>query len=140
MKKLFGLCIVMVIAGGLGFAADPAEGYWLSIDEKTGKQTAGWHIYAEKGVLYGRILSIYEKSQDEIASKCKETYKGYPEPGRVNQRKVVGSIWVYGLRMKKAGEWSGGSVIDPNDGNIYNCKITFHGADGKKYKEDTLEM
>jgi hypothetical protein len=24
--------------------ADPAEGYWLSVDDQTGKVTAGWQI------------------------------------------------------------------------------------------------
>jgi uncharacterized protein (DUF2147 family) len=30
--------------------------------------------------------------------------------------------------------------IDPNDGKMYKCKITFHAADGRRYPTDTLEM
>lgn len=30
--------------------------------------------------------------------------------------------------------------IDPNDGKMYKCKITFRAKDGKKYVQDTLEM
>jgi uncharacterized protein (DUF2147 family) len=122
------------------FAADPVEGFWISYDEKTEKPTAGWQIYAENGVLFGKILSIYEKSQDEIAVVCKESYKGYPVSVKVNEQKVVGSFWIFGLTQEKAGLWSGGSVIDPNNGNIYKCKITFRAADGKKFAVDTLEM
>jgi uncharacterized protein (DUF2147 family) len=141
MKKLIAAAAVLLLVAVACFAADPVEGYWISYDEKTNLPTAGWRIYAENGVLYGKILSIYGKSQDELAVKCKESYKGYPAQGvKVNQQKVVGSFWIFGLKSVKPGEWSGGNVIDPNDGNMYNCKMTFKTADGKKFTVDTLEM
>jgi uncharacterized protein (DUF2147 family) len=54
--------------------------------------------------------------------------------------RVVGPPWIFGLTQDKPGLWSGGNVVDPNDGNMYGCKITFHAADSKKYPVDTLEM
>jgi uncharacterized protein (DUF2147 family) len=42
--------------------------------------------------------------------------------------------------MEKTGEWSGGNVVNPEDGKIYKCKIIYRAADGKKYKTDVLEM
>lgn len=53
---------------------------------------------------------------------------------------VVGTPWIWGLTQKSAGQWAGGNIIDPADGKVYKCKITFRAADGKKFKEDTLEM
>jgi uncharacterized protein (DUF2147 family) len=141
MKKIMAIASVLILTAALCFAADPAEGYWISFDEKTDKPTAGWIIYAENGVLFGKILSLYGKSQDEPASMCKESYKGYPVEGiKVNRQKVVGSFWIFGLTSKKTGEWAGGNVIDPNDGKMYGCEITFRPRDGKKYTVDTLEM
>ncbi|MDR3337100.1 MAG: DUF2147 domain-containing protein [Treponema sp.] len=140
MKKLASLCLILLLGAGLCFAADPVEGFWISVDEKTSKVTAGWEIYQQGGKLYGKILSIAGFSQDEIASKCKESYRNFPVAGKVNQMKVIGPPWIYGLSPEKGGQWSGGTVIDPNDGNMYGCKITFHPADGGKYKTDTLEM
>jgi uncharacterized protein (DUF2147 family) len=140
MKKVIVLISALLLCAGLCSAADAVEGFWVSTDEKTGKTTAGWEIYAENGLLYGKILSVYEQSQDVIATECKETYKGFPLSGKVNQMKVVGIPWIFGLKMDKPGQWSSGSIIDPNDGNMYKCKITYRTADGKKYKADTLEM
>jgi uncharacterized protein (DUF2147 family) len=140
MKK--STIIFIILLAGLGFrlAADPVEGYWFSLDEKTGEASGGWEIYAEDGRLYGRMLSVKGYPQDVKAAKCKDSYPGFPLPGKANQQPVLGTPWIYGLSMEKAGQWSGGSIIDPETGNLYKCKISYHAADGKKYKTDTLEM
>ncbi|GHU22279.1 hypothetical protein FACS1894172_02130 [Spirochaetia bacterium] len=141
MKKMGMLCVLTLLVGSWCFAADVVEGYWLSIDEKTGKFTAGWEIKATNGVLEGHILSIYGKPQNEVASACKVSYAGFPVSGDVRKMKVVGEIpWIFGMKMDRAGQWSGGKIINPEDGNMYTCKITFHQADGNKYKVDTLEV
>jgi uncharacterized protein (DUF2147 family) len=139
MKKIIALFVFSAIAG-ICFAADPVEGYWLSIDEKTGAVTAGWHIYQEGGKLYGKVVSMAEYANDMRAIKCKDSYSGFPVSGRVSQMFVVGTPWIFGLSLVKAGEWSGGSIINPEDGNMYKCKITYRTADGKKFKTDVLEM
>jgi uncharacterized protein (DUF2147 family) len=140
MKRLL---VSLVLLAGLVlpvFAADPVEGFWISVDDKTRKVTAGWEIYVEGGKLYGRICSVAGYPQDAKAEVCKESYKGFPVAGKVNQMTVVGTPWIFGLSLKQAGKWSGGSIIDPNNGDMYQCVITFHAADGKRYKVDTLEM
>jgi uncharacterized protein (DUF2147 family) len=140
MKKtvlLFGLALLLA---GFCFAADPVEGYWLSIDDKTGRVTAGWEIYQEGGKLYGKVLSTAEHGPDVKALACRESYQGFPVPGKVNEMIVVGTPWIFGLVREKEGRWVNGNVIDPTDGNIYKCKIIFHSADGKKFTADTLEM
>jgi uncharacterized protein (DUF2147 family) len=139
-KKIAALGVVFLLGTGFLRAADPAEGFWISVDEKTGKVTAGWEIYQEGGRLYGRILSVAGFPQDLKADKCKESYRGFPLAGKVNRMPVVGTPWIFGLSVDRPGQWSGGSIVDPNDGNMYRCKISFHPADGNRYKADTLEM
>jgi uncharacterized protein (DUF2147 family) len=77
---------------------------------------------------------------DTLATACKESYKGFPLSGVVNRMKVIGPPWIFGLKMEKPGQWAGGNIIDPNDGKLYQCRIIFRAVDGKKYKQDTLEM
>lgn len=140
MKKtavFFGLAFLLT---GFCFAADPVEGYWLSVDDQTGRVTAGWEIYQEGGKLYGKVLSTAEHGQDVKAVFCRESYRDFPVAGKVNQMTVVGTPWIFGLVREQEGRWSNGNVIDPTDGNIYKCKITYHPADGKKFMTDTLEM
>jgi uncharacterized protein (DUF2147 family) len=139
MKKLVFSIIVLLVTGSAVFA-DPAEGFWLSVDDKTSRVTGGWHIYAENNRLYGKLLSTADAPEGALALLCKDSYPNFPVPGKVSLMPVLGTPWIYGLQQDKAGEWSKGNIIDPNNGNNYRCKIIFHPADGKKYAVDTLEM
>jgi uncharacterized protein (DUF2147 family) len=140
MNRLLICAALGILCAGLAFAADPAEGYWLSVDDKTGKVTAGWEIYQEGDKLYGKVLSTAEHAQDVKAEFCKESYRGFPVPGKVNEMVVVGTPWIFGLSREKAGRWVNGSVIDPTDGKMYKCRLIYHAANGKKFKTDVLEM
>ncbi|MCL2765144.1 MAG: DUF2147 domain-containing protein [Treponema sp.] len=139
MKKFFVLIILFAFTASF-LAADSVVGYWLSIDEKTNKVTAGWQIYLENNVLFGRILSLADEPRGTIADRCRESYNGFPVRGRVNTMPVAGTPWIFGLTMHRPGDWRGGSIINPEDGRMYNCRIIFHAADGRRYQKDTLEM
>jgi hypothetical protein len=65
-----------VLTTGTCFAADATEGFWISVDEKTGKATAGWEIYQSGGKLFGKIHSIAGFPQTVKAERCKDTYRG----------------------------------------------------------------
>jgi len=140
MKKFILFSIAIIFITGLCFGSDPAEGFWLSVDDKTGQATGGWEIYVIGDKLYGKLLSIKGHPQDTIASRCKESYRDFPVPGKVNEMRVAGTPWLFNLTMERPGVWSRGNVIDPENGNMYRCKITFHEQDGKKFMTDTLEM
>jgi len=134
MKKIALFTSIFLFAAGFCFAADPAEGFWLSVDEKSGKVTAGWEIYADGDTLCGKILSVADYPQDAKAMKCKDSYRGFSLPGKVSEMPVVGTPWIFGLKKEKPGVWIGGQVIDPETGGMYKCRITYHS------KNDTLEM
>jgi len=140
MRKIALFVVGFFFVSGLCFAADPAEGFWISVDEKSGKATAGWEIYTVGNQLFGKILSVADHPQTDKASKCKDSYSGFPVQGKVSDMTVVGTPWIFNLTMDKTGNWSGGQIIDPNDGKMYKCKITFRPQDGKKFVKDTLEM
>jgi len=139
MKKIIALFLGLAFTAVLCFA-DPAEGFWLSVDDKSHKVTAGWQVYQEGGKLYGKILSVSTESRGVLAGRCKDSYPGFPVPGRVSAMPVEGTPWIFGLSRQREGQWSGGHVVNPEDGNIYNCKITFHPANGRRFAADTLEM
>jgi uncharacterized protein (DUF2147 family) len=97
-------------------------------------------MYQSGGKLFGKMLSLSGFPQTVKAERCKDSYRGFPLDGKVSQMPVVGTPWIFNLTMERAGEWSRGTSIDPSNGNTYQCKITFHAADGARYKTDTLEM
>jgi len=126
--------IFLLLAAGFCFAADPAEGFWISVDDKSGKVTAGWEIYTDGGTLFGKILSVADYPQDAKAVRCKDSYRGFPLPGKVSEMPVIGTPWIFGLRQDKPGVWIGGQIVDPETGGMYKCRITYHP------KTETLEM
>ena len=67
MKKIIALFAAVLLIGTMCFAADPAEGFWISVDEKTNQPTAGWQIWEQGGTLSGKILSLADLPQDQIA-------------------------------------------------------------------------
>lgn len=139
VKFFFVLIFVMIC--GFCFAADPAEGFWISVDEKTSKDTGGWQIYVQDGKLYGKSLSGAGKTASDKAVKCNDSYRGFPANGKVSELPIIGTVWIFGLVPASGqGQWKGGNIIDAGDGRMYGCEITFHAADGNKYEVDTLEM
>jgi len=140
MKKFTVFLLYLTIASICFAQSDLVEGFWISVDDNTNKITAGWQVYQEGGKLYGKILSMTDFPKDVIAVRCNESYRGFPIAGKVNTMPVVGTPWIFGLTKSKNGEWGGGSIINPEDGKMYACKIIFRPADGKKFKYDTLEM
>lgn len=144
MKKIMALLGAMFILASAVFAADPAEGIWKSIDDKTGKVTAIWKIWEDNGVLMGTIAATTDKPQDVIADACKESYKGFPVAGPVNKMKTVGTPWIFGMKKEAEGQWKGGNIIDPSNGKMYGCVIKYlnTGDKNKSYtaKQPTLAM
>ena len=96
------------------------EGTWQTIGDFDGKPKSLVKIYKGKsGKYYGRILKYIDPQLDtnEICSKCPE------EDYRYNQ-KVVGMNIITGLiasnDLKSA---SGGKVLHPPSGKIYNFSV-----------------
>jgi uncharacterized protein (DUF2147 family) len=140
MKKLATLVILAVFSVGMLAAADKVEGLWKSIDEKDGKVTATWKIYQKNGTLFGEIINVPNQADTTLAVNCKGPYKDFPVPGDVSKMTVINTPFIFGLKMKTPGQWEGGNIIDPGDGKMYKCKVTYRPADGKKFKTENLEM
>lgn len=140
MKKTVLFILFLAICSVSFLIADPAEGLWKSIDDKTGKVTALWKLSIQGEHLVGEMLAVVGKSADRLADKCKDSYPGFPKAGKVNQMTLVGTPFMWGLVKKSEGVWKDGYIIAPDNGKYYYCKVTFRAKDGKKYKVDSLDM
>ncbi len=139
MKKFaIAFLSLFVFATGV-FAADPACGIWKSIDDKTGKVTAIWKIYEERGMLFGTIAAVVDNPQDVIADACKESYKNFPKAGPVNKMTTVGTPWIYNMVKESEGNWKGGNIVDPSNGKCYGCVIKYLNV-GQKNKSFTAKV
>jgi len=144
MKRVLSVSVVWLLCALANvpavFAADPVEGFWLSVDPKTGEIRSGWEIYSRNGYMYGKMLSAVGGKPDDKAVRCRESYTGFPIAGKANQLPIFGTPWLFGLSMESPGRWSKGNIINPEDGNMYNCSLIHHPSDGKKFEQEALEV
>ncbi len=88
-------------------------GRWKTIDDKTGKPKAIVQVYIESGKLFGRIEATLDPNAKKICDKCKDARKDQP---------IVGMVILRGLTLHGE-EYSGGDILDPDNGSIYRCKL-----------------
>lgn len=116
------LLITLVCSTGI---AQEVFGKWKTIDDKTGKAKAYIEIYEEDGKAYGTILELINpKQKDPKCDRCPDEDKDKP---------VVGLKFIKGL--EKDGEiYSGGKILDPGNGKLYQCYITLEEEDRLKVR------
>lgn len=100
-------------------AQSSPEGNWTTIDDKTGKKRAEVHLSITNGVLSGTILKVYPQPGDTgVCNNC---------PGKLKNQPAVGLRFVWGLREKSPGLWSGGEIVDGKTGKVYRVKMSVKG-------------
>lgn len=124
MKKIvltfvFALCAIV-----MGSAQD-VIGKWKTIDDETGKAKSIVDIYQKDGKIYGKVVEIIDPSKRKaICEKCPDEAQGKPIEGLVILKD-----------LKKDGkEYSGGTIMDPNNGKVYKCLIALEGPDKLKVR------
>jgi len=94
--------------------AQDIAGRWTTIDDNTGKPRSVVEITVKDGVATGRIVDLHDKSKlDKTCEECTDDRKG---------RKVVGLEIIRGMKAKGR-EWVGGTILDPENGKVYDCKL-----------------
>lgn len=93
------------------------EGVWKQYNDETGDLESEVKIYEKNGKIYGKIIKIHKiKNGDEnpICELC---------PGKRKNKPVIGMNIITGL-SKDGNEWyADESILDPNNGELYDCKI-----------------
>lgn len=132
MKKKIFICGVFAIFSFCAFsqAEDPAVGFWKSIDDKSGTVTGVWQMEVKSdGMLYGSVLWIPDRNPATKAERCTKVKKYtdfmYSNPASLT---VLNTPWLYKLKKIASGEWVNGYIIDPTDGNHYNCNVKVSGG------------
>ena len=125
MKTLLGICL-LALAGATApsFAQDGSPvGLWKNIDDITGKPKALIRISEQRGELSGQIEKLYLMPGADPNPRCDKC------SGERKDQPVLGMVFMSGLK-KNGNEYSGGEILDPDDGRVYRSKLTL--VDGGK--------
>lgn len=114
MKYLF-FCALSFALGLTQIQAQSSSpfGVWKSIDDKTGEAKSHVEVYQKNGKMYGKITKILTDKPNAKCDECKGDKKGQP---------VMGMVIIEGLQ-EDSGTWKNGSILDPQNGNVYGCSI-----------------
>ena len=103
---------------------DEVLGTWTTIDDETGRKKSVVKLFLKGDKLYGKVIQLFRLPDEDPNPVCDECDKDDP---RYNQD-VIGMEII--KDMKSDGNiWDDGTILDPENGKIYSCKIWLQDGD-----------
>lgn len=116
MTRFPGCCsFALVLCALAGQAAELTPvGRWTTVDDKTGKPKAIVQIYDQNGQLFGKVeTALNPERAGRRCDQCTDERKG---------QLIVGMVILRGMKQQ-GNEYVGGDILDPDNGNVYRCKL-----------------
>ena len=112
------VALAAVLTLPAAWADEPSPvGLWKNIDDVSGKPKALIRITDSKGELEGRIEKLFRPADQDQNPKCNLC------EGANKDQPVIGLLFMSGLK-KSGDEYTGGQIIDPDNGKVYKSKLT----------------
>lgn len=96
--------------------AQSVAGLWQTFHDETGLPLSQIRIEEKAGSIEGRVTRIFIQpweGDDPVCLKCN---------GARKSQKVIGMEFLWGFK-KNGGKWSGGKILDPASGEVYDSEI-----------------
>lgn len=104
-------------------------GRWKTIDDNDGSTKSIVYIFkATNGKYYGKIEHLFNDPE----KKCTEC------SGSNKDKPILGMIVINDMEEKN-GRLTGGTILDPNNGKIYRCTISFDSQTGNLNVRGSLD-
>lgn len=126
LSFLAAVAAVLVLAPVAGAQELTPVGRWTTTDDNTGKDRSIVVVTERDGKLYGHIEKLILDAGEDPAPKCDKC------PDEKKDQPVIGLEILWGLK-KDGDEWSGGKILDPENGKSYKCWIQVI-DDGRRLK------
>ena len=117
MKRQVSIILILISSHTI-IAQNEIVGFWKTIDDNTGKARSVVEIYQIKNAYYGKIRKLYRDPGEDpnpMCEECEEDDDRYMKP-------IIGMEIIRGLKEDE-NEYSGGTILDPENGSAYRCKI-----------------
>ncbi len=114
----FAVALALTCALG-SVSAQSILGRWKTIDdEMEGRVKSIVEITEQDGQYFGTVVELFrlpDEDQDPHCTKCSDDREG---------QRVLGMQIVRDMQVGD-GEWEEGTICDPKNGRIYDCKMWF---------------
>jgi uncharacterized protein (DUF2147 family) len=116
------LCISIILFTISIRASSQIAGRWTSIDDKSGQPRSVVEITERTGKFFGKVVKIHPKPGEDADPVCDKCGEDDPRFGQ----KIIGMEILKDL-IKEGKEFTGGHILDPENGKVYRCKVWLEG-------------
>lgn len=110
MKYLYLLFIMTLSISSNG---QSIIGQWETYDDQTKEKKSVIEIYKTHNIYYAKIIETFIGEKNAICEICKGIKKDKP---------IIGLVIIENIR-KNGNEFDGGSILDPESGESYKCRL-----------------
>ena len=114
----YTISMIFVLVALFGFSQSAIVGKWKTIDDESGKPRSVVEIYENDGKYFGKIIQLFRdpgEDPDPVCDECEDHRAG---------QKIIGMEIITEMKYDKGGdEYKKGEILDPENGNIYDCKL-----------------
>ncbi len=116
------LAVLLIVTASPVFS-QAILGKWKTIDDNTNEARSVVEIAERGGRLYGKVVMLFPRpgeDPDPVCDKCDARDQRF-------KKKIIGMEIIRDLR-KDGSEYSGGDILDPENGKVYRSKLWVEGA------------
>jgi uncharacterized protein (DUF2147 family) len=118
MRILVLLLLPSLILLGGPLCAQSVMGRWTTVDDRSNKPRSIVEITERNGKLYGRIVEVFDpKEREALCELC---------PGDRRNKPIIG-LEIISDMVRSGKEWARGTIMDPETGKVYDCKLWLEG-------------
>ncbi len=128
VKRFISCVLVVSSLFCVTASAFQLKGLWKSVDENTNEPTSIVQFWKSPSdnEYYGKIVYLYpQKDLVTVCNACE---------GANKDRNVKGMTIVNDLKLSDQDEYTGGSIINPKNGKVYDLKIVQLSSDKIKLR------
>ena len=120
------ILVILLILSTECFSQSSLLGKWTTIDDDSGEARSIVEIIERDSKVFGKIIKLYRnpgEDPDPICDKCPDDDDRY-------NKKIIGLEIIRNMKWSEM-VLSEGSILDPESGKIYQCKIWLEGVELK---------
>jgi uncharacterized protein (DUF2147 family) len=112
--QVVGVVAAALLLGSLAFGqTNPAVGLWKNVEPS---KTVLIRTYEENGKLMGRVEKLIKDGVEDAEARCLKC------AGDQKDKPIKGLLIIWDLQ-KEGDRWTGGKIMEPDTGKVYNCRI-----------------
>jgi len=116
------LCLLLIMTLSIITNGQSILGQWETYDDETKEKKAIIEIYKSENFYYGKIIENFSGEADAVCENCKGKNKNQP---------IIGLVVIENIK-EDGDEFSGGTIMDPNNGKTYKCYLELENDDKLK--------